>query len=367
MLELVRAFAAERLRERGEEERYPGAAGPAIWRRSARRRASASHGPEQRLWRARLDAEATDLQEALRWAVATDRADLAVGLAAPLARWWWARGGCAPMAGLADATARLPSAARSRPGAPRCCGGPGARADRARPRATRPRRCSPTLVADARERDDPWMLGHGLVGLAMTRPPEDPELPALLRRRRRGPATQRRSLVGRLRAGARSATSPCWPATSRRRPRARGGAGPGARIGDDHLIATLLDQLAHRRPPRRRRAGRAGTARRSRPACTGRSATRKGWPTASTAWPGSASPSATRTDRRPALAGAADAARASLGVAVWPLLQSLVAQLDQMVATALGDEDDRRERAAGAAAGPWTTLDEGLAAISRGG
>ncbi len=67
------------------------------------------------------------------------------------------------------------------------------------------------------------------------------------------------------------------------------------------------------------------------------------------------------------LAGAAEEARASLRVTVWPLLQSLAAQLDQMVAKALGAEDDRRERAAGAAAGPWTTLDEGLAAISRGG
>ncbi len=52
---------------------------------------------------------------------------------------------------------------------------------------------------------------------------------------------------------------------------------------------------------------------------------------------------------------------------VWPLLQSLSAQLDMVVATALGPDDDRRARAAGAAAGPWTALDEGLAVLSRAG
>jgi hypothetical protein len=67
------------------------------------------------------------------------------------------------------------------------------------------------------------------------------------------------------------------------------------------------------------------------------------------------------------LAGAAEAARDELGVTVWPLLQSLAAQLDQMVAGALGAEDDRREREAGAEAGPWTALDEGLAVLSRAG
>ena len=27
------------------------------------------------------------------------------------------------------------------------------------------------VVDSARQREDPWLLGHGLVGLAMTRPP----------------------------------------------------------------------------------------------------------------------------------------------------------------------------------------------------
>jgi len=45
-----------------------------------------------------------------------DRAELAVSLAAPLARWWWARGLLTQMAEIADATAHLPSAADLSPG-----------------------------------------------------------------------------------------------------------------------------------------------------------------------------------------------------------------------------------------------------------
>ena len=115
MLEVVRTFAAERLRERGEEtvtrERWANhlctvsaAAGTGL------------SGPDRHLWEARLEDETTDLVEAVRWAVATDRAELAVALAAPLARWWWARGLLRRWPEIADATARLPSAATLAPG-----------------------------------------------------------------------------------------------------------------------------------------------------------------------------------------------------------------------------------------------------------
>ena len=110
MLELVRTYAAERLRERGEEQ--------ATRDRWARHLAGLGadagaglSGPAARLWRTRLDAETADLRAALRWAVATDRAELAVRLTAPLVRWWWARGLLPAMAELAEATAALPSAA----------------------------------------------------------------------------------------------------------------------------------------------------------------------------------------------------------------------------------------------------------------
>ena len=55
-------------------------------------------------------------------------------------------------------------------------------------------------------------------------------------------------------------------------------------------------------------------------------------------------------------------------MAVWPLLRSLVAaQLGDGVRAALGEDEDRRERAAGAAADPWEALDAGLAAVGRAG
>ncbi len=133
MLDVVRTFAAERLRERGEET--------PTRERWARHLAGLSEaagiglsGPDRPLWQARLDAEATDLQEAVRWAVSADRAELAVSLAAPLARWWWARGLLTQMAGIADATAELPSAAALPPGVrgPAALGA-GNHADRAGP------------------------------------------------------------------------------------------------------------------------------------------------------------------------------------------------------------------------------------------
>ena len=64
------------------------------------------------------------------------------------------------------------------------------------------------------------------------------------------------------------------------------------------------------------------------------------------------------------LCGAADAVRASIGVVVWPMLRSLVAQLADGVRAALGEDEERRAREAGAATDPWEALDAGLAAVS---
>ena len=63
-------------------------------------------------------------------------------------------------------------------------------------------------------------------------------------------------------------------------------------------------------------------------------------------------------------AGAAADARAGIGLAVWPLVQSFADQLDAALRAALGEEADVRERAAGAAAGPWVTLDAALAELT---
>jgi hypothetical protein len=51
-------------------------------------------------------------------------------------------------------------------------------------------------------------------------------------------------------------------------------------------------------------------------------------------------------------------------VEVWPLLRSQVDRLAVAIRVALGEDDEPRERAAGAAAGPWVALDAGLAAVS---
>ena len=64
------------------------------------------------------------------------------------------------------------------------------------------------------------------------------------------------------------------------------------------------------------------------------------------------------------LAGAADAARAALGVAVWPLLRAQVDRLAEEIRAPLGEDDEPRERAAGAAAGPWAALAAGLDAVT---
>jgi len=363
MLDVVRTFAAERLRERGEET--------PTRERWARHLAGLSEaagiglsGPDRQLWQARLDAEATDLQEAVRWAVSADRAELAVSLAAPLARWWWARGLLTQMAGIADATAELPSAAALPPasaGLLRWARGT------MRIALGRTAEAAPLLaevVADARARDDPWLLGHGLVGLAMTRPPEDPELPGMFTEavaalRRSGdvwsvafalvPHGDVALLSGDLAAAVRSHEEAL--------DLARG-------LGDDHLTATLLDQLGLDALL----AGDVGTARDRLTAAAALHRALGDQEGLAYCLDGLAGLALLTGDARTAarLSGAADAVRTSIGVAVWPLLQSLVAQLADGVRAALGETEERRERAAGTATDPWEALEAGLAA-ARGG
>jgi predicted ATPase len=360
MLELVRAFAAERLRERGEET--------ATRERWAQHLATVSaaagvglSGTDRALWRARLDAETADLQEAVRWAVATDRADLAVALTAPLARWWWARGLLAPMAAVADETARLPSAAalpagssallQWARGAMRIALG---REEEAAPLLT-------AVVEDARQRDDPWLLGHGLVGLAMTRTAEDPALPELLAE---SVAALRRSgdswsvAYALVPHGDVALLGGDVPAAVRAHEEALGLA---RGLGDEHLTATLLDQLGldalmtGDRSTARERLVEAAALHRA-------AQDREGL---AYCLDGLAALALLTGDARAAarLSGTADAVRLSLGIAVWPMLRPLVAQLTDGIRSALGDAQDRAARAEGAAADPWDVLDAGIAAV----
>ncbi|MGY1638900.1 ATP-binding protein [Geodermatophilus sp. SYSU D00742] len=359
MLALVRAFAAERLRERGEEEATRGRLAAHL-AEFAREAGAALDGPEHRLWLARLEAEAADLQAALRWAVDTDRAELAVRLTAPLARWWWARGLLVAMGELAERTAALPSAALLPPepagrllwarAATRVALG---RVAEARPLLER-------LVADARERGDPWLLGHGLNGLAMTLPPGDaglaPTLDAALAALQDSGDTWSVAFAQLFRGAVAVLAGDVAEATRLHRE----ALDVARTLGDDHLAARLGDQLALD-------ALLSGDLPAARDALAEAAALhRRSHDLEGLAYclDGLAALALARGDaaRAARLAGAAAATRARTGVAVWPPLQPLARRLDDAVRAALGPDEDRRQRAAGALLEPWTAVDEGLAA-----
>jgi len=90
MLETVRAFAAERLAESGEAE---GARDrhAEVFRDLAERAEPELTGPRQGEWLSRLDADADNIQAALRWAAGRD-GPLLLRAAGSLARYWLLRG-----------------------------------------------------------------------------------------------------------------------------------------------------------------------------------------------------------------------------------------------------------------------------------
>jgi hypothetical protein len=174
------------------------------------------------------------------------------------------------------------------------------------------------VVEDARRRDDPWLLGLGLVGVGMTRTAEDPALPALFEEavqalRRSGDSW---SVAFALVPHGNAALLSGDPAAGRTHLAA---AAALHRAGQDREgLAYCLDGLAGL-------ALLTGDAR-----------------------------SAAR------LSGAADAVRTALGMAVWPMLRPLMAQLTEGIRAALGEAADRAVRAEGAAADPWALLDDTL-------
>ncbi|MEU2349472.1 DUF4062 domain-containing protein [Modestobacter sp. NPDC049651] len=357
MLGVVREFAAEQLRARGEEDAARERLAAHLVRLSADAGAGLG-GPQQRLWQARLAAEAEDLQATLDWAAAGDRAELVVRLAAPLYRWWWARGQLVAMAELADRTAGLPSAARLPPrdaasllwarGSTRIALG---RTAEAAPLLAE-------LVEDARALGDPWLLGHGLAASAMTRPPGDPDVRALLEEAVAGFRS-----CGDLWAVA-YATVPLGDVlllggdAAAAADRHAEGLRLARQVGDDHLSALLLDQLAYDAlltgdvPGAAARLAEAAALHRALRDLEGLATCLGGF--AGVAFARGDAPRAAR------LAGAAQAARDQLGVGVWPLLRPLIDQFDALVAGALPAERVAAERAAGAAADPWAVLDAEL-------
>jgi hypothetical protein len=358
MLALVRTFAAERLRERGEEEATRVRWAEHLAELGAEAGAGLA-GPAARLWRARLDAETTDLRAAVRWAVGSDRAELAVRLTAPLTRWWWARGLLPDMAGLAERTAALPSAAALPPDlAGRLAWSRaamrialGARADAAG--------LLDGVVDDARRRDDAWLLGHGLSAQAMTLPPADaraaPLLDEALEHLRRSGDGWSVAFSGMLR-GAVALAGGDAAAAERVTAEARDLAAAAA---DDQLAALLTDTLALAAllagdlPLARARLDDAVALHRRTRDLEGVATCLEVLAALSLALG--------RHAAAARLAGAAEAARAGLGVARWTPHQALAERLREALLAALGADAEARERAAGAALGPWAALDEELA------
>ncbi|MEU4547906.1 AfsR/SARP family transcriptional regulator [Nonomuraea dietziae] len=91
MLETVRAFCAERLAESGEQQRVRQAHAEHYTRMAAAAE-SELRGPDQLRRLAELAAEHGNLRAALRWAIDTGQAEMALRLTADLWMYWWLRG-----------------------------------------------------------------------------------------------------------------------------------------------------------------------------------------------------------------------------------------------------------------------------------
>ncbi|HEX6754433.1 MAG TPA: DUF4062 domain-containing protein [Mycobacteriales bacterium] len=110
MLDSVRAFARERLDERGERDATTRLL--VGWLREFVHEAGAElEGPDNRGWGQRVDRELPDLRAAIRASIAADDAESAIRLTAPLFSYWWSRGQLAALRSVAEEVAALPSAA----------------------------------------------------------------------------------------------------------------------------------------------------------------------------------------------------------------------------------------------------------------
>jgi predicted ATPase len=114
MLDTVRAYAAERLAERGETD--------ATVARLARYLIGVVQavrddlqGPAHRAVARRLDRERDEIRSAIDWALKVDDAETVGWLLTPLLTYWWSRGLLPMTHDLAEKAAALPSAARLAP------------------------------------------------------------------------------------------------------------------------------------------------------------------------------------------------------------------------------------------------------------
>jgi tetratricopeptide (TPR) repeat protein len=107
MLETIRAYGQERLAEAGELEATR-AAHAAYLLGLAEDAADQLRGAEQLTWLGRLAAEHDNLHAAVRWAIATGDAPIAVRFVSALGWYWWLRGYKAEGAELSTSALALP-------------------------------------------------------------------------------------------------------------------------------------------------------------------------------------------------------------------------------------------------------------------
>jgi predicted ATPase len=109
MLDAIRAYAGERLAERGETDATIGRLSAyligVVWEVR-----DALQGPEHRSVAERLDRERDEIRSAIDWALQTDDPETVARLLTPLFTYWWSRGLLPMTHELAEKAAALPSA-----------------------------------------------------------------------------------------------------------------------------------------------------------------------------------------------------------------------------------------------------------------
>jgi predicted ATPase len=114
MLGGIRAYAGERLVERGETDATVGRLAAylidLVWEVR-----DALQGPEHRSAAERLDRERDEIRSAIDWALQTDDAETVARLLTPLFTYWWSRGLLPMTHELAEKAAALPSASELSP------------------------------------------------------------------------------------------------------------------------------------------------------------------------------------------------------------------------------------------------------------
>ena len=108
MLDTIRAYARERLADRGEIDSTRDALTQYLLQ-FAHTAGRALDGPDNKIWVARIDDELPDLRSESERAIRNNQPATVIGLSAPLFSYWWSHGLLTSMNVLAEAAAALPA------------------------------------------------------------------------------------------------------------------------------------------------------------------------------------------------------------------------------------------------------------------